>query len=51
MYVSYAFGPNTLSCMVQPQYNGEPEKADLSRLVKFMSDDSIKNVAAMVFAN
>ena len=27
--------------MVQPQEIGDPEKADLSRPVKFMSDDSI----------
>ena len=32
----------SVSCMVQPQLNGEPEKADLSRQVKFMSDDGTK---------
>ena len=37
--VSYAFGPIGLSVMVVPQQNGEPEKADLSHMVKFLSDD------------
>ena len=34
-------GPISLSLMVQLQLNGEPEKADLSHLLKFMSGDGI----------
>ena len=43
MQVSYAFGPTSLSLMVQLPENGEPEKADLTRLLKFMSHNGIFN--------
>ena len=39
LLIPIIYGPNTLSFMVQTQQNGEPDKADLSRLAKFMSDD------------